>query len=73
MEALGYTQMALVYEEAVGPSHLHAPTRQYRVNLRRVSSAAAVIGFVILGGFVTLVGNAITQPAGAPIHHNSGF
>ncbi|MGB0564814.1 MAG: hypothetical protein ACPGVO_23910 [Spirulinaceae cyanobacterium] len=73
METLGYTHMALVYEEAVGPLHLQRPALNYQVNLRRVSSAAAIIGLVILGGFTALVGNALTRPVGAPMHHNSGF
>ncbi|NEO84827.1 MAG: hypothetical protein F6J87_11320 [Spirulina sp. SIO3F2] len=65
--------MALSYEEAVGPLHLQPSAMQYQVNLRRISSAAAVIGLIILGGFTALVSSAIVKPAGVPVHHNSGF
>lgn len=73
METLGYTHMALTYEEATGPLHLQRPALNYRVNLRRVSSAAAVIGLVILGSFTTLIGSAILRPTGTPLQHHSGF
>lgn len=73
METLGYTHMALTYEEATGPLHLQRPEFNYRVNMRRISSAAAVIGLVILGSFTTLMGHAVLRPTGTPLQHHSGF
>jgi hypothetical protein len=74
METLGYTHMAMLYEESVGPLGIQRPSLRLDLDLRRVSSAVAIAGLIILGGFTTLVTSVISRPAGAPVpHHTSGF
>ncbi|TVQ63362.1 MAG: hypothetical protein EA366_02095 [Spirulina sp. DLM2.Bin59] len=74
MEMLGYSHMAMVYEETVSPLNLQPVSLQWQFSLKRVSSTAAIIGVLILGGFSALMTSAISRPTGIPMHHQgAGF
>ncbi|MDB9312424.1 hypothetical protein PN462_04850 [Spirulina sp. CS-785/01] len=65
METLGYTEMAVTYEEVVGPLELRPLSiRQLnlsKLNLKRITTAAAIIGFIFFGGFTAVVASSLSR------------
>ncbi|NEO25655.1 MAG: hypothetical protein F6K03_01840, partial [Kamptonema sp. SIO4C4] len=60
METLGYTEMAFAYEKAVGPLELHLLSVR-KLNLKRITTAAAIIGFIFFGGFTAVVASSLSR------------
>lgn len=68
MEVLGYTQMAVSYEETVGPLGIRSIALPRRVNLKQLGSAAAIVGFLLFGGVTAMVASTLTRTNVAPTH-----
>lgn len=72
METLGYTEMAIAYENTVGPMELRPLSFSRKINFRRVTTAAAIIGFIFFGGFTTVVASTLSRNV-APTPQEANF
>lgn len=65
MEVLGYTHMAVTYEETVGPLGIRSIALPRRLSLKQIGSAIAIAGFILFGGTAMI---ASTRSNMAPVH-----
>jgi hypothetical protein len=69
MEVLGYTHMAVMYEETVGPLRIRSIALPRKLSLKQVGGAIALAGFLIFGGGVTaMVASTLSRSNVTPVH-----
>ncbi|MCW6038746.1 hypothetical protein K4A83_21090 [Spirulina subsalsa FACHB-351] len=62
MEMLGYNEMVVLYESHVGSLEVRTLTFPKTFNLKQLSTAAALIGFIFFGGFTAVVATTLARP-----------
>ena len=68
MEVLGYTEMAVTYEETVGPLGIRSIALPRKLNLRQVTSAIAIAGLLVFGGVTAMVASTLSRSHVTPVH-----